>query len=154
MNDLPIKHLKPRKNSKYHQGYIPESLVKKYVNSKRDMPIIYRSGLELQFIQFCESSDSIVQWSSETLGIPYFNRLLNKMSTYWIDFIIMNKQGKKCLVEVKPENQCKKPKDTDSVFLKRAWITNVDKWQAARKYADEHDMNFWIFTENSLKNQI
>ena len=62
-----IKNMKPKKNSKYHQGMLdPKSLVK-YFTSCKNEPIIYRSGLEYQFIMFCESNSKI----KRTNGIDY-----------------------------------------------------------------------------------
>ena len=51
------------------------------------------------------------------------------------------------LTEVKPYNQTLKPDLTDTAWLKEQWIKNIDKWTAAKKFADEHDMKFIIVTE-------
>ena len=53
MDDNYIKHLKPRKNGRYHQGVIDPKHTKKYYSDKMNEPIIYRSRLQLQFIQYC-----------------------------------------------------------------------------------------------------
>ena len=50
-----IKHQGPRKNSKFHQGVIDPKKCRKYFDSCKNEPIIYRSGLEYNFIQFCEN---------------------------------------------------------------------------------------------------
>jgi hypothetical protein len=34
------------------------------------------------------------------------------------------------------------------------WITNVDKWTAAKKYCNEHNMKFIIVTEKTLDNDF
>lgn len=146
-----IKTMKPRKNSKYHQGYISPESCKKYYSSCKDAPIIYRSGLEYQFIEYCENSPMIVKWASEVLAIPYYSKLDGKQQNYYPDYVIENNKGTRCIVEVKPANQTVKPDATDSQFLKEAWIKNIDKWTAAKKYAEEHDMKFIIVTENFFK---
>ena len=74
-NNNFIKHQKPRKNSKYHQGYIDPNKLKKYYDSCKGEPVIYRSGLEYQFIQFCENSPTVAKWASEVLSIPYYSHL-------------------------------------------------------------------------------
>jgi hypothetical protein len=142
-----IKTLKPRKNSKYHQGIVdPKKLRKYYAGCKND-PVIFRSGLEFQFIEYCENSPKVAKWASEPLKIPYFSRLDNKMQNYYPDYVIENDKGIRCIVEVKPHNQTEKPDVTDSRWLKEAWIKNLDKWNAARKYAHDHDMKFILVTE-------
>lgn len=154
MEDSFIKHLKPRKNSRYHQGYVNPSSLKKYATECANQPIIFRSGLEWKFMQFCEMNNYITKWASEPLGIPYYNRLTKKKATYYIDYIIENKNGEKCLVEVKPYAQTQKPGAFDSTWAKKTWITNVDKWNAAQKYAADHGMKFIIVTEKTLNNDF
>ena len=36
---------------------------------------------------------------------------------------------------------------TDTRWLKEQWIRNLDKWAAAKKFAEEHGMKFIIVTE-------
>ena len=150
-----IKHLKPRKNSRYHQGYVDADKCHKLYESCKNEKIIYRSGLELQFIQFCENNTKIVKWGSEPIAIPYYNRLKGKKSTYYPDYIISilkqdeNKQNyiERCIVEIKPYQQTIKPSANDSKWLKETWITNVDKWNAAKQFAEKNNMKFMIITE-------
>ena len=146
-----IKHLKPRKNSKYHQGVINPENMKKYYTQVKDQPIIYRSGLELQFIQYCENSPKVIKWASEPIKIQYFNRLKNKNPNYYPDYVLEDNKGNRIIVEIKPENQCVKPSATDSTWLKESWITNIDKWTAAKKFAEDHNMKFIIVTEKFFK---
>ena len=146
-----IKHLKPRKNSRYHQGVIDPKMMQKYFCENKNEPIIYRSGLELQFIQYCELSPNITKWASEPIEIKYFNRIKNKEARYYPDYVIQDIKGNKIIVEIKPLNQCVKPKAVDSLWLKEAWVINVDKWTAAKKFADEHGMKFIIVNENFFK---
>ena len=142
-----IKNLKPKKNSKWHQGYLPNNLCTKLFRSCKNEPIIYRSGLELQFIQFCEANPKVTRWASEPLAIKYFNRLANKEQNYYPDYVIETAGGSKIIVEIKPYNQTIQPEATDSEWLKEAWITNTDKWNAANEFAHEHNAKFIIITE-------
>ena len=48
---MNIKNNKPRKKSKYAQGYFPINECKKYVGYG---PIIYRSSWERKFCFYCE----------------------------------------------------------------------------------------------------
>lgn len=151
MSNNFIKHLKPRKNSRYHQGVINPNSMQKYFSENKNEPIIYRSGLELQFIQYCETSPNIIKWASEPIEIKYFNRIKNKEARYFPDYVIQDIKGNTTIVEIKPLNQCVKPKAIDSLWLKEAWVINVDKWTAAKKFADEHGMKFIIVNENFFK---
>lgn len=146
-SDLFIKHMKPKKNGFYKQGVVDPKCCKKYADSCKSDPIIYRSGLELQFIQYCENNSNIVKWASEPIKIPYYSRLDKKECNYYPDYILENKKGNKVIVEVKPYNQTLKPDLTDTIWLKEQWVKNIDKWTAAKKFAEEHDMKFIIVTE-------
>lgn len=147
MADSFIKHLKPRKNGYYHQGVIDPKTLTKYANEYKDEPVIFRSGLEASFINYVESNPSVKKWASEPIQIPYFSRLDNKQQNYYPDYVLENKDGNKVIVEVKPYAQTKKPKPTDSAWLKQAWVKNCDKWAAAKVFAEKHNMKFIIVTE-------
>ena len=142
-----IKNVKPRKNSKYHQGYIDPKALHKYYDGCKNEPVIYRSGLEYQFIEYCENSPMIVKWASEPIKIPYYSHLDGKECNYYPDYVIENNKGVRCIVEIKPYNQTIKPDMCDSQWLKEAWIKNVDKWHAAKDFADKHGMKFIIVNE-------
>jgi len=142
-----IKSLKPRKNGYYKQGVIDKKILKKYVCHTKDEPIIYRSGLELQFVQYCENNPSITKWASEPIKIPYISRIDKKQHDYYPDYIIENSKGDRVIVEVKPYQQTLKPDLTDNLWLKEAWVKNIDKWTAAKKFATDHGMKFIIVTE-------
>ena len=147
MDDLKIKHLKPSKTSRYTQGAIDPKSCKKYFAEAANMPIIYRSSLELMFIKYCEATPSITKWASEPIAIPYYSRLTNKTANYYPDYIIESENGSRTIVEIKPAGQTVKPKPTDSRWLKESYIKNVDKWKAAKQFAEDHGMKFLIVTE-------
>jgi len=142
-----IKNMKPRKGGHFHQGYVNEKLCTKLFRSSKNEPIIYRSNLELQFIQFCENNPNIKQWASEPIAIPYFSRLDNREAQYYPDYVIETIKGDHIIVEIKPYGQTQKPLATDSAWLKEAWIKNTDKWNAANEFAHKHNAKFIIITE-------
>ena len=144
---LSIKYLKPKKNSRYKQGVRSSKIFKKYI-SKNNEPVIYRSGLELEFINYCENNPSIKQWASEPIQIKYFSRLNNKIMNYYPDFIVEKTNGSRIIVEIKPLSQTNKPTMRDNRWSKETWIKNIDKWMSAYKFAKEHNMSFAIVSEN------
>lgn len=142
-----IKNNKPKKNSRYHQGYLNPRLMTKCFKSMQGEPIIYRSGLEYQFICFCENSAKIKQWASEPIGIKYTCRLDGKEHEYYPDYVIEMNNGDKVIVEIKPSDQIVKPKENDSQWAKETWVKNCDKWNAADNFAKSHNAKFIIITE-------
>ena len=146
-----IKNHKPKKNSRYHQGYVNPKWTTKLFQSVKNEPIIYRSGLEYQFIQFCENNPKITKWASEPLSIEYFSRLDNKMCNYYPDYVLETEDGSHIIVEIKPYNQTIKPKESDSRWLKEQWVKNTDKWKYANEFAHKHGAKFIIVTEKFFK---
>lgn len=146
MSDLAIKHMKP-KSSFYKSCVINPKSCKKYADACKNEPIICRSGLEQQFVLYCESNPKILKWASEPIKIPYYSRLDKKQCNYYPDYILENQKGNKVIVEVKPYNQTIKPDASDTLWLKEQWIKNNDKWNAAKAFAEKNNMKFIIVTE-------
>ena len=163
MKRRSIKHLKPNINSRYTQGYYHPVNEEKYVG---DRPIIYRSSWEYEFSKYCDITPEIIYWSSEPIGIRYWNAVTKKFHTYFPDYVIkINRDGKieNYLIEVKPKSQLKKPtapKKETVKSLKRyyaaykTYMVNICKIEALKKFAELHNYQVIILTEDSkiLKN--
>lgn len=158
---MSIKNVKPSGNSGFNQGYFKPNRPEKYVGPQ---PIIYRSSWERKFMIWCDKNDNVLIWSSEPVKIPYWSKLYNKKRTYYPDFYIkVNKNDgttEEILVEVKPEAQIKKPspptkrskKALESYkFLAEQYVTNKDKYTAAKSFAESRGWRFVVMTEKSLK---
>ena len=143
-----IKHLKPKKNSHYKQGVKDPRIFKKYIASCKNEPVIFRSGLELEFINYSENHPSIKRWASEPIKIKYYSRLNGKEMNYYPDFVVEKTNGSRIIVEIKPKSQTYKPTVYYNLWLKKAWIKNMDKWTAAYKFTKEHKMSFIVVCEN------
>lgn len=120
--------------------------------------IIYRSMWELRFMKYCDKNDSILEWSSEEIVIPY-RSIDNKVHRYYPDFWIKykNAQGQiiKEVIEVKPKAQCKRPSKKGKHYGKylreaRTYAINESKWDAAREYCLDRGYKFRILTEDHL----
>jgi len=122
--------------------------------------IIYRSLMELRFMKWCDSSEKILQWSSEEVVIPYISPIDNKRHRYFPDFLIQTAKGW-FLIEVKPQIESRPPKKklVENLNLKkkrrymksvRTWLVNEAKWIAAKKVCDVEGWTFEIFTEKQL----
>jgi hypothetical protein len=76
--------------------------------------IIYRSLWERKFMVYCDHSESIMEWGSEEIVIPYKSPWDGRIHRYFPDFYIKIKQHngttKKLIIEVKPKKHKEKPR--------------------------------------------
>ena len=93
---------------KSYKGLYRPTNPKKYESNTKQ--IVYRSNLERKFMLYCDRNDSVVQWASEEISIPYLSPLDNKVHRYYPDFLVKTDKGKKFCIEIKPSRQCVKPK--------------------------------------------
>ena len=153
--------MKPRVNSHYHQGYYKPVNEKKYIG--QDFRIIYRSGLELKMCNYLDYNKEVVEWSSESIKIPYLNSVDQNWHNYYPDFyVMMIKDGvrKVKIIEVKPSSQIVKPKPPKRKSRKainrynreaRTYVQNMSKFKYAKKYCADRGWEFVILTEKSIK---
>lgn len=140
--------------SKY-QGKVRLLNEHKYLGDPNN--VVFRSSWELFFSKFLDSNNNVVKWASEEFFIPYFNPLDGKEHRYFPDYFVSFKNGKKIVVEVKPHKETIEP-DIKKIKNKKTaqasietYIKNCAKWEAAKKYCDDRNMKFLIFTEHELK---
>ena len=141
----------------YKGQYIPQKPQKYKGDSHR---IVYRSLWERKFMVYCDTSNSIIEWGSEEVIIPYLSPWDGRVHRYFPDFYIKVRQHdntiKKMIIEVKPKSQCKPPKAEPKRKTKRwfnevkTWGINEAKWKSAKKWCDHNDMEFKILTEDEL----
>lgn len=117
--------------------------------------IIFRSSWEKKFMKYADTNPGIVKWSSEEVVIPYICKTDGKKHRYFMDFWIKTNKGQEYLIEVKPEQFTKPPKEpkrkTKSYFeAVRQYIKNQSKWEYADAYAKKRGMEFKIITERLL----
>ena len=141
----------------YKGKYNPQN-PQKYMGDPTN--IIYRSLWERKFMVFCDNQDSVLEWGSEEVVVPYISPFDNKRHRYFVDFIVTlkKKNGLKetLLIEVKPKKQCvapeKKKKKTKSYLCDvKNWGINSAKWKAAQEYAENRGWKFKILTEDTLQ---
>jgi len=157
-----IKSFGPRTTKVSKQGYFIPSRPEKYIGNPK---IIFRSSWEFRFMQWCDTTPTVVRWSSEPIGIPYFNPLDRKVHTYFVDFYVAYTDSdgneKAWLVEVKPTKYIQHPKAPERMTEKQTanylwaakqYIINKAKFEAAKEYASGLGIGFGIITENFLFN--
>lgn len=122
----------------------------KYVGS---YPIVWRSTWELTICRMLDMHDSIDQWASESLKIPYFNPLTQRQTVYVPDFMVefQDRNGKMHLEvwEIKPSkethlNEARSSRD------RAALAVNAMKWKAAQEWCNARGAKFRVITENDI----
>jgi hypothetical protein len=145
----------------YKGRFIP----KNYPKYKGDPTnIVFRSLLERKFMIYCDTNQSILQWSSEEIIIPYVSPVDNRWHRYFPDFYIKYRDRenniRESLIEVKPYSQISSPKikmsargKPTSRFLREAvtWEVNQAKWKAAIEYCLDRKWEFKLMTEKELR---
>jgi len=106
--------------------------------------VIYRSSLELKFMNFLDTHSDVLEWNSEEVVVPYRCVTDNKLHRYFVDFWFKKKtpDGKieSILVEIKPLAQTQV----------MTWGKNQSKWKAAEEYCKDRGWKFQIITEKEL----
>lgn len=142
---------------KYHQGTYTIKNISKYIGDPTN--VIYRSSWELKFMNWCDTTSTVIHWQSEETVVPYKCATDNKWHRYFLDFRIQvkNKKGelKTYLVEIKPETQTFPPKYPGRQTKKyltesMTFMKNQSKWDAAKNYALDRGWEFIILTEYHL----
>jgi hypothetical protein len=143
---------------KYVQNYFRPINPQKYVGDVND--IVYRSSYELKAFHWCDRTSEILEWSSETIIIKYFDPTTNKIRRYFPDLYIKirDKTGviKRYIIEIKPKRQTEPPKPSarkkSKTYLNEmtTYQKNLAKWSAAENFCKENGLEFIKITENEL----
>ena len=148
--------MKSIKDVRRHGQFIPKNPTK-YVGR---YPIVVRSSWERSMCQWLDKNLNVVEWSSESIFINYFDPVKNKPRRYFPDFYVLmqgkDKKLKKFVVEVKPHKETKPPNNRGNksaktkMYESRTYSTNQAKWNAARMWCDKMGMIFLILTEKEM----
>ena len=100
-----MKRRRKYKYSTYKQGVYKPVNREKYKSLR--LPV-YRSSWELKFFRWCDRNVSVLEWTSESVIVPYISPLDNRVHRYFVDGHIVLREGDKIakyLVEIKPYKQ-------------------------------------------------
>ena len=140
-----------------YKGKYKPSYPEKYKGDPTN--IIYRSLWERKFMVYCDTKETILEWSSEEKCIPYRSPIDNRIHRYFPDFIIKVKESdgsiKKYMIEIKPKKQTTpppKPKRQTKGYLYEVYeyAKNQAKWEAAKEWCADRGYEFKVFTEKEL----
>ena len=130
----------------------------KYRSKYRGDPdnVIYRSMWERHCFKWCDNNPSIKTWASEEVVVPYFYEVDKKYHRYFVDLKITFKDGKTIIVEIKPDSQTTPPKFPGRKTKRyinegMTYVKNMNKWKAAKNFADDRNWEFQIWTEKTLQ---
>lgn len=155
--------MKKYKRNKNEKQYIPRN-VGKYCGR---YPIICRSSWEEKFAIWLDYNKDVLEWSSESIRIPYvdptkgrnygiLDEKIGKKRVYYPDFYCKMKNGKKYIIEIKPNKHLRMPKNkgkkSKKTLLEREniYLVNNAKFKAAKEFAKKLGMEFLVLTENEL----
>ncbi|MCK9416604.1 hypothetical protein M0Q97_08115 [Candidatus Dojkabacteria bacterium] len=145
-----IKNLAP--SGPYKHGDFSKYNPKKYFG---ELPILYRSGLELIFMRKMESNPEVEKWSSEDIKIPYIQRekikgkFVDVRHTYNTDFTVIMKTGIKYVIEIKATAFV--PLNETQIQRNPTMRKNAFKWRAAIAWCKANDYIFRVITEKDLE---
>ncbi len=100
---------------------------------KCSTPIKYRSGWEYTVALYLDQDPNVLSYEYESINIRY--AVAGKYRTYTPDFLILYKDGKKVIVEVKRADKL-----TDRKVIAKATATR--KWLKENKL-DDYSYEFW-----------
>lgn len=145
------------RDGKYRQGYFHPKNPEKYIGDPNN--IVYRSGWELKFMQWCDRSPNILRYGSEEFSIPYYNPVKQKICRYFPDFIIEvkeeNNKIQKYVIEIKPKRQTIPPvkgnkKTKTYMYEVNTYAVNQSKWKSIQEWCDDRMIKFKVITESEL----
>lgn len=115
----------------------------------------YRSSWELKVMRRFDRDPNVAAWGSEEVVIPYRDKASGRLRRYFPDFTMKRTDGKKFLIEVKPEKETRPPTrqgKTEKRFITECltYAKNSSKWTAARKWCEDHGYEFVLITERQL----
>lgn len=126
INENKLPKRKPKKTFRSVTGYFP---------SKRNgRSIFFESLLEKTLFLSLEFDDNVLHYLEQPIKLEY--KLNNKKTTYHPDCLVNYKNGKSKLIEVKYSSDLVDKKEELEI-----------KFNEARKYAKENDLEFDTFDE-------
>lgn len=140
------------------QGYYTPRNPDKYIGDLSK--IIYRSSWELIFMNYVDTNDKVVAWTSEPEpGIPYYDKITQKSRIYYPDFLMRvaigedEKSGKiqvhDYLVEIKPKKEY--PHRLSNGQLYQPKPTKTKTGRITEKRQEQYNRELKTYLLNSYK---
>jgi hypothetical protein len=129
---------------------------------KGKLPITFRSSWERSAFHFLDAHPDVIVWAVESVIVPYYSQVDNKMHRYYPDIVVTFKNAagetKTQMWEIKPFVQTQPPKrrmlkgKPTKRFITETvtWSINNSKWDAARAFCESQGWQFLLVTEKEL----
>jgi hypothetical protein len=139
---------------KYLQGKFKPINKDKYRGDVENINM--RSSWEMRFARWLDGNKDVIEWSSESVVIPYLYTVDNKMHRYFMDFWVKMSNEEIFLIEVKPFIQTREPvcRGRKTTYYKEqclSYVKNINKWEYADRYALERGWKFLIMSDHPQK---
>lgn len=151
-----IKNGQKPHNERYKQGFFIPRNPEKCMNimeTNEPQPIVYRSGWEKDFANWCDTTPAITRWGSEIVKILYKDPIRNKETFYIPDFyfeaIDRQKKLQKYLIEIKPMKESTL-KEASNGYDKLMVAKNAMKWASAIQFCKKRGITFKVMTQYDL----
>jgi hypothetical protein len=136
---------------KFKQGLYKPKNPKKYIGDLSK--VVYRSSWEHKLCRKFDDSSNVIGWCMEENVIPYISPVDGRMHRYFMDFMVVTKDKRVILIEVKPFAQTQPPKTRNKerlLYETKTYLVNQAKWKAAEQYCKEKGWVFKVVTEKDL----
>ena len=90
-----IKNLKPKRDSKFLEGYFRPKFPEKYVGNTSQ--IIFRSSYEKMMFIILDLDPKVIKWNSEGIRVKYYYPVDKKWHSYYPDVYFEKKDGDKII---------------------------------------------------------
>lgn len=133
--------------AKYANGKFAIKNPEKYIGKRSPT---YRSSWEFAFMNFCDNNPAVLNWTSESVKIPYYNPVSGKQTIYVPDFLVVyvdaNQKQHTELVEVKPSTEA--TMESARNYRDKLMVAiNMAKWAAADSWCRANNIRFRVITE-------
>jgi hypothetical protein len=146
-------HSRINPKTNFSKGVYPLRNKSKYIGDK---PPYFRSSWEREYMRYLDEHEFVARWGSECISIPYFDPVKNIKRNYFTDFLVVLKDRRRIVVEIKPSSQTKPPRKSKNkkkstiLYEEKMYSTNQSKWAYAKKYCDARGWEFKIITEKNF----
>lgn len=145
--------------SSWKQGTYKLKHPEKYLGDPNN--VVYRSSWEEYVFRIMDENPDILRWCSEEIAIPYPKPDIQtgqyRVASYYPDLFIVRRDVHgnidRLLIEIKPHKQTKPPRSRKPSTRFREeydWLVNQKKWEAARAWCEQRNIQFQLLTEQDL----
>jgi TnsA endonuclease N terminal. len=108
-----------------------------FYSKKNKAEVEYESQLEYRFCMYLEQLDSVQKYMQQPINIRY--SLANKDHTYYPDFLVMLRDGRCIIVEIKSHNHM-------------GFYRNIVKWTALQEFCLKYRFGYLIIEDSRSLN--